>query len=154
MTDSENGEQAVIRGTYANFAIVKTRGVAQIVVEVPIENAEQVIKMLGIPQPGKEAHVAVAKLRTVPETKEERSEGERAIQRAALLCKEDEFQNWLYAYCGAQQLPTEHGTATLLKEQIGILSRSELKMNMEALEKFLRIEAAYREATGRQAEAR
>lgn len=53
---------AIIAGTFADLKTVKTRSVVQMIVEVPIERAEEVVMMFGFPQPGSEVTVAVARL--------------------------------------------------------------------------------------------
>lgn len=53
---------AVVSGTYSDFKIVKTRSVFQMVIEGPIERAAEAVAMFGVPQPGQEIHVAVARL--------------------------------------------------------------------------------------------
>ncbi len=57
-----SGRNAVIEGSYADFKLVKTRGVAQLVIEIPIERAAEAVAMFGIPQPGQEIAVAIARL--------------------------------------------------------------------------------------------
>lgn len=50
-----------ILGTFSEVKILKTRSVLQIVIEVPIEQADHALKMLGgIPQPGTERWVGIA----------------------------------------------------------------------------------------------
>jgi hypothetical protein len=57
---------AVFQGTYSDWKLVKTRSVVQIVIEVPLEQAQHVYQVLGgMPQPGAEMPVAVARLASV-----------------------------------------------------------------------------------------
>src|SRR4051794_33494293 len=54
---------AAIQGTFADFKLVKTRRTVQIVIEVPIEQADQALAALGgLPQPAEEKWVAVARI--------------------------------------------------------------------------------------------
>lgn len=55
---------AVIRATYSDLKFLKTRKVAQIICEVPIENAGEIVKIFGAPDPSRETWVAVALLST------------------------------------------------------------------------------------------
>ncbi|MBI1425815.1 MAG: hypothetical protein GC149_20520 [Gammaproteobacteria bacterium] len=56
-------DHAVIQGSFAEFKTVKTRSVAQIIIEVPIEASNHTLAALGgIPMPGKEQPVAVARM--------------------------------------------------------------------------------------------
>lgn len=70
--------------------------------------------------------------------KKEKTPGEKAVQRAALLCKEGGFQAWINR--DRFQVPaTEVGAKMWLCERCGIESRSELATNDEAREQFERI---------------
>jgi hypothetical protein len=52
------------RATYSDFKLVKTRKVVQIVLEVPVEQANTVLDVLGgMPDPSRETWVGVAPLR-------------------------------------------------------------------------------------------
>ena len=53
---------AAISGNYAEFKLVKTRGVFAITIEFPVERTADVFAALGYPQPGTEIPVAVARL--------------------------------------------------------------------------------------------
>lgn len=57
MTDA-----AIIAGNYADFKLVKTRSTCQLIIEIPIEQAEAAIRVFGIPMPGHEIPVAIARL--------------------------------------------------------------------------------------------
>jgi hypothetical protein len=53
------------RATYSDFKLVKTRKVVQIVLEVPLEQSNAVLDVLGgMPDPSKESWVGVARLRS------------------------------------------------------------------------------------------
>lgn len=109
-----------VAGTFAEFRQVKTRGVLQIVVEVPIERAKGVLDLLGFPQLGEEQWVAVAPLAWNPYAPREGlpapqvptsdgrremplgdAEGTKLVTAAVMKCKDDiGFQNWLMARHG------------------------------------------------------
>ncbi len=55
-------DKAVIRGTFSDYKLIKTRKVVQIIVEVPVEQQAQVFAALGFPMPDSETWVAVARL--------------------------------------------------------------------------------------------
>lgn len=60
-----------IRGVFSDFKLVKTRSCAQLVIEVPIELADSVLKALGgLPQPAKERWVGIAPLYPPQDTPE------------------------------------------------------------------------------------
>ena len=55
-----------IAGTYSDLKFIKSRSVAQVVVEVPIERAADVVALFGTPQPGGEVWVGMARLKDNP----------------------------------------------------------------------------------------
>jgi len=57
-----NKTNRITKGTYSDFKIVKTRNVAQVIVEIPLEQAEEFVNMFGMPTPNMEKWVAVARL--------------------------------------------------------------------------------------------
>ena len=57
-----NKNNKIIQGTYSDYKIVKSRSVAQIIVEIPLETAESFVQMFGMPLPSKEKWVALAML--------------------------------------------------------------------------------------------
>lgn len=60
-------QPAAIRATYSDLKFLKTRKVAQVVLELPIEQAGEFVSLFGAPDPSRETWVAVALL---SETKE------------------------------------------------------------------------------------
>lgn len=57
---------AAVTGTYSDIKLVKTRSVAVIMVEIPIETAGAFVAAFGMPIPGQEVHVAIARLNGSP----------------------------------------------------------------------------------------
>lgn len=51
-----------MHANYSDFKLIKTRSVAQVVLEIDISRAEQFVRDFGIPQPGKEIAVLLALL--------------------------------------------------------------------------------------------
>jgi hypothetical protein len=59
----DGSRPAAFDAVFSDFKLVKTRSSAQLVLEIPIERADAVLAILGgVPQPGKEVSVAVARL--------------------------------------------------------------------------------------------
>lgn len=54
--------QIAIQASYADFKLLKTRSVYQIILEAPIEKAEDFVTAFGLPIPGQERPVALALL--------------------------------------------------------------------------------------------
>jgi hypothetical protein len=96
------------------------------------------------PQSEGPAEVApIARARKRPET-----EGEKAVMRAGILCKDTEFQFWL----SSEYSPYMPGNTTAedyVRAYCGVESRAALATNTEALEKWLELETAFREWAAR-----
>ena len=92
-------DKAIITGTFSECKFVKTRSVMQIVIEVPIESADAGLAVLGgVPQPGAEVHVAVARLATRAEPRVKARSGSLAAQ-SAMMCGEPTFMKFLENRC-------------------------------------------------------
>ena len=138
---------AAIQGNYADFKLVKTRSVAQIIVEVPIERAEQVVKMLGLPVPATEIAVGVAKLQPTAKTQalvnkllnpEKPARKPAATERtrsqwAGIRCNDPVFQQWIWQTEGRPTgwEPSTPGSAIIVRARCGVQSRKELDTNPE-----------------------
>ena len=97
-------DAAATSGTFSEVVFVKTRSVCKLVIEVPIEQADMALKALGgVPQPGKEVHVAVARLElnavqpAEPEKPKQRWQDLKYAQQAGIRCGERRFQEFLIA---------------------------------------------------------
>jgi len=135
--------KAAIAATYVDFKNVKTRRVLQIVFEVPAHEAEQALKMLGIPDAAQERWFAIAALKN-PEATPSVSEPtpaqvtkpqpERAkrdwrdllpSQQAALRCNDATFRAFLREQHGMTSNMIE-GAADWVRHLCGVESRSDL----------------------------
>jgi hypothetical protein len=118
MTDS-----AAIRATYSDWRPVKSRKVLQLVMEVPIEQTEQVLTILGAPMPDREMWVAIARLADVrPDAKQP---PHPLVQAAGILANEPRFQVWVAERTG---VPCDNAedAAKYIRGYCGISSRREL----------------------------
>lgn len=100
----------------------------QLVFEVPIEQTQHVLDMLGIPQPGASKWCAIALMNGKAEGQAEQSEAAlpkkpwseySRSQQAAILCNDPDF--WRYFHCTSQEDATKR-----LKAHFRIESRKEL----------------------------
>ena len=118
-------DHAVITGTFSEAKFIKTRSVMQIVVEVPIELADAAFKILGgVPQPGKEVPVAVARLQK--QVEKWKPEKISLAQQAGIMCGEPTFLRFLeenYAHIG--KADNDFGAVQMVREICGVVSRSE-----------------------------
>lgn len=90
--------------------------------------------------------VAMVKLddQDQPEISDEQREVERLIASAGMLCRNSDFTDFLHdrgymndnSYVAAAYDGLESPTVNALREELGINSRSELKTNSQAREKF------------------
>lgn len=132
-----------IQGTYADFKIVKSRNVAQFIIEVPIEQANEAVTNFGLPDPHIEKWVAIAMLnQTVVERNQD---AVTAIQRAGMLCKSEHFGRWLRDQRRLEQVnpDDEQSISNALRALLGVKSRSEFHSNQEALVAFNRLKGEY-----------
>ena len=142
--------QAVIQGTFADLKTVKTRSVVQMVVEVPIEQGEQIVRAFGFPQPGREVSVAVARIKMQEQATPEQADGHKRFediprpQQAGILCHDKAFVKWLGA-------GDANGAAAILRQRLGVESRADLKENTEAARKWDALVIQFRQDTGQMA---
>lgn len=144
--------EAVITGTYSDFKLVKTRSVAQIVIELPIEKAQEAVAVFGMPLPGSEVPVAVALLNrdpeqpALPKPKKHWNEMPRS-QQAGILCTDERFRQW-------QGALDEDDSATILRRHCNVDSRATLDKDSSAAAQFDQMVTNYRMDTGQMAEVR
>lgn len=131
------------RATYSDFKLVKTRKVIQIVLEVPVEQSNAVLDVLGgMPDPSKESWVGVALIR--PDTSplqpvdQPRPAGAKRdwrdippSQQAGIRCEEPIFEQFL-----KEGRPDDWAEAQNTRDAVcmicGVTSRSELATNQKA----------------------
>lgn len=132
-----------IQGTYADFKIVKSRGVAQFIIEVPIEQANQAINHFGLPDSHLEKWVAIALLNQ--RVIEQNQDSISAVQQAGILCKSAHFGQYLKEEIGVPEvIPDDEGSVTQgLRAILGIKSRTEFHDNVDALKSWNRIKSGY-----------
>ena len=119
-------EQDAFSATFSDFKLVKTRKVAQLIFEVPIEQVDAALKVLGgMPRSDAEAWVGIARLASPKPVAKEKTEGEKAVIRAALLAKESGFQGWVTTRYDiiAGESAEEHA-ADFIRHRCSVASRS------------------------------
>ena len=156
--------EIVLQGTYADFKIVKTRGCAQMVIEVPLERASKIIEGFGLPAPGEEVPVAVARLHdsapapdgsggepSIPSSaarpggdsivggQAERSPISLA-QMAGILAKDPAFQKWAL-------MDNADQAAVHIRLYCGVDSRSEIKEGTGAAYLFHQLKGSFEAET-------
>jgi hypothetical protein len=128
-------------GTYSDLRFVKSRKVAQVVIEMPIEDANRFLVAFGAPDPGREVWCAIARLNNAPEPdnaiqleKPRRQwDSLRPSARAAMLCNETAFQAYIKVQDAEQ-------AAEKVRRHCGIESRRELDADETKRMKFEMVE--------------
>lgn len=167
---------AAFKATFSDFRLVKGRKVAQIVVEVPIEEADNALKALGgIPRPDLERWVAVARLSPgafIPKSEALASaDGEGAppqkqptpapgearkeytlANRVGMTCADKRFQDWLYSK--GRVTGSAEDAAHWVRHECGVKSRTEILPGTEAAARWTKLETQYLLETGQMAEQR
>lgn len=78
----------------------------------------------------------------------EKSDGDKAVDIAGLLCRNGRFVSWLYD-CGYSNSNDEHGAIAAIRDFCGVKSRSEFKTNDDAREKFFSLKSEFETALKR-----
>jgi len=132
-------------GAYSDLRFIKSRKVAQVVIELPIEQANRFLAAFGAPDPTSEVWVAIARLNHAPDSGkmvEEQVEAEkprrqwsemRPSARAAILCGETAFQAFL-------KVRSKDDAAAKLRAHCGVGSRSEFDTDETARMRFEMVE--------------
>lgn len=158
---------AAFSGTFADFRIVKTRKLAQFVIEVPLEAADDALKALGgLPRSDQERWVAVARLQdgrghgaggdgspAAAASEADAAPARRFSQEAGRLCKDKRFRMWL------ERAPELAGTpfvapldsddaAACVRRFCKVRSRSEFDTDFEAAVRWRKLRDRYMIETG------
>jgi hypothetical protein len=116
---------AAIRGTFSDFRLIKGRKCAQIICEIPIEEADAALSVLGgIPQPASERWIALAPLNI---TSIKPAQEKRRFENLSPLCKRASDAMslcYFWRYCG-------------------VPSRSNLNLDPKAAAKWQELDARY-----------
>lgn len=160
---------AAFRATYSDFKLIRTRKVSQFIFEVPVEQTDQALAVLGgMPNPAAEVWCGIALLQEpggsrTPVGRQGGSEGGVAAiaepaspraskkswsdmspaQQAGVLCNERSFRHFLYEN-HAYGCVTTDDAAEAVRELCGVKSRSEILPNTKADEIWRGLVADYR----------
>jgi hypothetical protein len=136
---------AAFKAAYADLKFIKTRKVAQIVLELPIEEASRFVEAFGAPDPSKETWCAIArldaaKIASPAPQKEKRSLSELPLsQQAALKCNDVSFRTFLARGCPEVKTFSLDMAVESVRSICGVKSRSELDTNPEAAAAWKRL---------------
>ena len=151
-------EQITVIGTFSDLKSVKTRSVVQLIVEIPIEQASQVVAAFGFPQPGSEIDVVVArlwpeKIKASPDKPKRPFHELPLSQQAGIRCQDQSFQLFLE---GEGYTSTAHpnNAADYVRGECGIDSRAQLDDEERPRGIWLRLNAEYETWAGLATEER
>jgi hypothetical protein len=144
---------AAIQGTFSDFRTVKGRKVAQLVIEVPVEQADAALRALGgVPQPHDPKWVAIARLDPKAASKAEEPKERKAwadlppAQQCAIRCGEPEFLRFLTS---KYEYTANESAADIVRDICGVNSRAEINTNHKARMVWFGLDTEYMQATGR-----
>jgi hypothetical protein len=147
MTDDQ---PAAIQATFSDVKLIRSRKVCQLVLEIPLEQADAALSTLGgIPQPHSERWVALARLngqatkQAHDEVAEKRHwEDLKLSMQAGIRCDEASFQRFLWDrhfYSAANAEEAAEG----VRHICDVDSRSGLNNNPEAAAKWRDLDRSY-----------
>jgi hypothetical protein len=128
----------IIQADFSSFRPVNGRRILQLVFEIPIENGEEALRMLGMPRPGENRWCAIALLDLKPKQAEGQvseangspkkwSEMKRS-QQAWLLCEDPAFWSYFDVKTEDTIIDTARTAATKLRAHFHLRTRSELDL--------------------------
>lgn len=122
----------VFSGGYADFKLVKTRQVAQVIIEIPLAGAAEFVRLFGLPDPAAEVPLAIARLKdkTVIEhepaiKKPRKFEDLTPAQQAGISCNEPRFWSYLREEHG-YDVTNENDAADAVRHYCEVDSRAQL----------------------------
>jgi hypothetical protein len=135
-------QPAAIQATFSDVKLIRSRKVCQIILEIPLEQADAALSTLGgIPQPHSERWVALARLNGhAPEPKsdkeKQRWENLKLSMQAGIRCEEKAFQRFLGVELAVN-------AADEVRQICGVDSRSGLNDNPAAAERWRDLDRSY-----------
>ena len=141
---------AAFQGDYCDLKFIKTRKVAQITIEIPIERAAEFVAAFGAPDSVNGVPVAVARMeKDTPARKETPARKSwlylEPSQQAAMRCNEPDFLRWVRSLGYAPQ----HGESEQswivdwVRDACEVKSRSELNLSRAAGERWRLLDADF-----------
>lgn len=108
-------DNAVFCATYSDVRLVKTRGVVQLVFEIPVEkwNAEGARVMGDMPVSGEEAWFAIARLSNNEKKPPAKDPTKRLVQQAGIMCADGLFQRFLFERGHIPEMDEEMATSAV-----------------------------------------
>ncbi len=145
---------SAFRATYADFKLIKTRGVVSVSFELPVEQAQAALDVLGgMPIAATEVWCAVARLETKtpltapnPETSAHSKQAfrdMRMVNQAGILCDDVAFRKFL-AENFKRDITSADDAAAYVREYCGVKSRSDIRPRCFSGNRWTRLVDEYR----------
>jgi len=143
-------KEAIIQATYADMKLVRTRSCAQLIFEIPIEQAAAAIEAFGVPLPGKEVWCAIARLDLTKAASEpakaekprQKWESLPLSQQAAIRCGEEAFWRFLREERGFI-VDDQEDAAIFVRGACNVHSRSEIGKTEASAKAWRDLDGAY-----------
>lgn len=131
-----------VAGQFVKLDAVPTRKVVRVVLEMPIETADSVIKALGgYPDPANAKWVGLALLKGEPSRNT--LKGGKVAQRAGILCEEGGFRRFLADRAGRPNIFTAEEAKQEIYRICGVTSRAHLDHDDDAARLFAELDNEY-----------
>lgn len=141
-------QPAAIQATFSDVKLIRSRKVCQLVLEIPLEQADAALSTLGgIPQPHSERWVAIARMNGhAPEPKPDKEKQQwhdlKHAMQAGIRCSEPAF--WAFVREEYKfSVDNEDGAAKFVRSYCGVKSRSEINLDPLAAQAWQRLESKY-----------
>lgn len=141
-----------IQGTFSDLRPVKSRGIYQIVIEIPAEAADHALAVLGgLPKATDERWVAIARIHKPADKPAPILEPDDPLglgppmplaSRIALLCKEPGFQSFMVGDDDVDE-DKEVRTAAAVRHVCGVTSRAQITPGSAAEKRWQRLHDQY-----------
>lgn len=132
---------SAFKATYSDLRFVKSRKVAQIVLELPLEQADGFIQVFGTPNPASETWCAIARLaiaqeKSKPDNPHKSWDRLRLSQQAAIRCSDNTYRHWL---C----VDDEESAKAQVRKACEVDSRAELDTDETAANRWQAMEEEF-----------
>jgi hypothetical protein len=143
-------QPAAIQATFSDVKLIRSRKVCQLVLEIPLEQADAALSTLGgIPQPHSERWVALARLNGhIPEPKpdkeKQRWEDLNLAMQAGMRCNEAAFRRFLTeTETSAFEARSVQDAEEMVRQRCEVDSRKELNLDPTAARRWREIDRSY-----------
>lgn len=149
---------AAFSGDYTDLRFIKTRSVAAITIEIPIEQAADFVAAFGAPVPSSGCPVAIARIQ--PSIVRQQLEASVALiekpakerrswsalsyaEQAGIRCNEQDFWQYIAEAKNVTKPISSDDAAAFVRMHCRVDSRSEIKWGTEAGEKWCLLDIGY-----------